>query len=324
MAQQQAPAQATSNRAQNSVESREAFEVASVRPSNPAGGGGAFGGGRGGSIGGCGDGIPRITPNRFAATNVTVYTLSTWAYGLGECVNVSSFALLSGGPAWVRSDAFNIQAVMPEGTPSYTFEQLRRGDAPKLALMLQALLADRFKLALHTETREIPVYALTVAKGGPKLHQVEEGGCTPSPPIDVTQPSPRPPAPGEKPWCGSGGIGINPSRKATADLRAMSLDEFSSMLGPLLDRPVTNKTGISGMVAFHLEFAFDPGASRFASMLPPRSDRDTVGVQGAVPADPSGPSIFTAIQEQVGLKLEPTKGPIRAFVIDRVERPSEN
>jgi len=309
---------------QNAAGVREAFEVISIKPGNLAATGG--GGARGGtSLAECTGGSLRIEPARFTINKVTVYTLVTWAYGMGRCLNVSLFELLDGGPAWVKSEGFAIQALMPAGSPSYTADQLRNGQAPKLALMIQNMLADRFKLAVHKETREVPIYALTVAKSGPKLHKVEEGSCLPRPVIDGSQPLPKPPGPDEKPWCGMGGIGVNPSLKATADVRSMSLDEFSLLLGPILDRPVINKTGITGMVAFHLEFGADQSASKLLTMLPPPPPGGGGGPVGAPPAsEPSGPSIFSAIQEQVGLRLEPTKGPAEVVIIDRVERPSEN
>lgn len=78
----------------------------------------------------------------------------------------------------MKSDQFAIQALIPEGSPEYTANQLDKAEAPRLAMMIQNLLADRFKLALHRENREVPVYALTVAKGGPKLHY-EEGNAIP-------------------------------------------------------------------------------------------------------------------------------------------------
>ncbi len=165
--------------------------------------------------------------------------------------------------------------------------------------MLQALLEDRFKLRVHRETREVSVYALTVAKGGPKLQPFKEDSCIP-------YDSMRPPAQDQKVPKFCGAVFTVPRAQGTnraVEGLGSSLDEFSKMLGGFLDRPVISKTRISGVFDFHLEYATDDGP-------------------GAAPLD--GPSIFTAIQEQLGLKLEPTKGPDEFLVIDHVERPSAN
>jgi uncharacterized protein (TIGR03435 family) len=172
--------------------------------------------------------------------------------------------------------------------------------------MLQALLEDRFGLKIHRETREVPVYALTVAKGGPKLRPFQEGSCTP---FDLTKSFP---APGDKPLCKlMMGSGTPQNRKDEG--HGLSLDEFAKALimSNSLDRPVINKTGIAGTFDFHLEYALDDTSPLFR-----RDPGD--------PSDPGGPSIFTALQQQLGLKLEPAKGPGEFLVIDRVETPSAN
>ena len=174
--------------------------------------------------------------------------------------------------------------------------------------MLQTLLEDRFKLKIHHETREVPAYALTVAKGGLKLHRFQEGNCIPR---DYTSffeqfpPQPFPELPPGQKYCGGGTTvkGANVTLEATA----MSIDNFIKYSLPGLDRPVVNKTGITGLFDFHLEFApdDDPGA-------------------GATPAEVAGPSIFTALERQLGLKAEQAKAPGDILVIDHVARPSAN
>jgi uncharacterized protein (TIGR03435 family) len=170
--------------------------------------------------------------------------------------------------------------------------------------MLQALLEDRFKLRVHRETRDVPVYALTIAKGGLKLPPFKEGSCTP---VDHTQfpPFSAPLTPDQiAKNCHARGTkdGLN----LKVDAQGMTLDDFAKIFldTHTLNRPVVNKTGIAGRFDFHLEYAPERGA----------------------PADDvsEGPSIFTALQEQLGLKLESAKGPGEFFVIDSVERPSEN
>ena len=116
-----------------------------------------------------------MDPRRFTATNITAYNLLTWAYSSwtfrsgGNCLGAMVSNLFSGEPAWTRSELFDIQALIPAGSPSYTKTQLRNGEAPELQTMLQTLLTDRFKLVLRRELKEMPVYVLTVDKGGPKF-----------------------------------------------------------------------------------------------------------------------------------------------------------
>jgi uncharacterized protein (TIGR03435 family) len=172
--------------------------------------------------------------------------------------------------------------------------------------MVQSLLEDRFQLKVHGETRDLPVYELTVAKGGPKAKLSEDQ----SPPM-LPEPGTPPPPPGTVPR----GL-MRMGRGDFAD-SAISIDNFA--LGALyVGRPVIDKTGLKGLYDIKLQWApervsnagpFQPGA--------PIAGPDTA-------ADPSGLSIFTAVQEQLGLKLESTKGPVKVLVIDRVQKPSEN
>jgi uncharacterized protein (TIGR03435 family) len=228
-----------------------------------------------------------------------------WAYDMGNCLNVASYDLITGGQKWAESDLFDVEAVIPEGDHTKA----------ELLTMLEALLAERFKLVVHREAREMPVYALTVAMGGPKLRQVAEGDCVVRPSGDVTRS-----ATDNKPWCGEGAVGVGFDRKGTADVRAMTLDVFCERLGLHLDRPVINKTGITGMVAFHLEWLQEEGMSAFVRLAP------TVAREIAPPEIRTfeGDSIFKAIQEQVGLKLESAKGPVQTIVIDHAEKPEPN
>jgi uncharacterized protein (TIGR03435 family) len=171
--------------------------------------------------------------------------LITWAYGMGNCLNVASYDLITGGEKWTEIDLFDLEGVIADGQDSYSFGQLVFNRAPHLA-GIQTLLAERSKLVVHREAREMAVYALTVAKGGPKLRQVAVGDCEIRASDDVIRSGTN-----DKPSCGEGRVGIGPDRKGPADLRAMALDLFSERLGLLLDRPVVNKTGITDMVAFH-------------------------------------------------------------------------
>jgi bla regulator protein blaR1 len=275
--------------AQSVAVARPAFEVASVKPCKD----GASGGRAGGSS----------SPGRLNVNCQTVKGLIITAYVLfadGQHQPSSSLKLLpvEGGPAWINSDRYDADA-KAEGPAS---PEMMQGP------MLQTLLEDRFKLKIHRETREIPVYALAVAKSGLKLQRAEGGSCTPR---DLTKsPQPRP-QPGQRPFCGSARLAARKGPNFTWEMHAMSLDEFSKWLNLGLDRLVIDKTGITERFDFRLEFA---------------SDETTPGLLpgGGDSGDPPGPSIFTALQQQLGLKLEPAKGPGGLLAIDHVERPSGN
>jgi uncharacterized protein (TIGR03435 family) len=285
------------------------FEVASIKPCAP----GETGGGRGsagGRSGGGGPGGSGPSPDRLTMACQPLSNLMTQAYIMfanGNRGNAPRYTVIEGGPAWIKSDRYQVTA-KAEGTPG---QEMMRGP------MLQALLEERFQLKIHRETREVPVYALTVAKGGPKLEEFDEATCRPLP---MPPPKSPIPGPGEKPYCSMNWIdrkGPNTVVYSTGK----SLDSIAGLLGNILDRPVFDKTWIAGKFVFHLEFLPDetsPGSiftGRGGELVP----------APAAPADPSGgASIFTAIQEQLGLKLEPAKGSREFIVIDRAEKPSEN
>jgi uncharacterized protein (TIGR03435 family) len=210
---------------------------------------------------------------------------------------------IAGAPAWLESARFDISAKPEEGA--------KQSDVP---LMVQALLADRCQLAFHRETKELPIYALVVAnkdgKLGPKLIESKEGGCKP---FDPTKPPPPPPEPGKRPTLGCGGMMMGPGGLNAAGIPVANL---IPMLSRFLGRTVVDKTGLNGKYDVSLEWTPDDAqAAQFApdGPRPPQP-----------PPDGAGPSIFTALQEQLGLKLESQKGPVEMFVIDRVEHPSEN
>jgi uncharacterized protein (TIGR03435 family) len=210
---------------------------------------------------------------------------------------------IEGGPAWVKTDTFLISAET-ESTPTPAPTMMR-------GPMLQRILEDRFKLKVRRETREVPVYELTVAKGGLKIMHTEPGSCTEETLTNLG----RPPAPGETPLCiiGRRTNGNN----ITVWSRGMTLNQICHYLDGIgIDRPLIDKTDVADTEKFdiQLEFSIDettPG-------LHPRSVGDA-GYQG----DPLFPSLFTALQ-QVGLKLVPGRGPAQFVVVDSVERPSGN
>jgi uncharacterized protein (TIGR03435 family) len=207
---------------------------------------------------------------------------------------------IAGGPPWIKTDGYNIEA-----------KPAANADQKQMWLMLQALLAERFKLTLHRETRELPVYHLTATKSGPRLPKPAGGPCTEV----FTGPPPKPGEPRPAPPCGPGiqasGAGLS--------MRGLNLStaKFAEFLGTLIGRAVVDKTGFTGKFDLHLDFALDDAIAGLPFHRGP-GDADQT-------ADPAArPSIFTAIQEQLGLKLESTKGPVEVLVIDRAERPTDN
>jgi uncharacterized protein (TIGR03435 family) len=268
--------------------SPEAFEVVSIKPSGP-GGSGSGRGGPGGGTGGCRGGVPQINPGRIVLNNNSLYTLIAWAYGL-DCDNATASGLISGGPEWIKSDQWVIQATIPEtaglqlreGQPIY---HPGIGRSPisdtKLQTMVQNLLKEHFKLALHREAKEAPVYELTVAKSGPKLQHPEDVPCMPR------SPNAKPP--------------VKPVAEPCFLSMTESIADFSKRLSLILDRPIVDKTGIVGTYELRL-----PNVS-----VAPTTDTT------------SGTSIFTAVEEQLGLKLESRKGSVQVIVIDSAEKPPE-
>jgi uncharacterized protein (TIGR03435 family) len=228
-----------------------AFEVASIKANKS----------------GVSAGSVNMAPERgsFAATNAVALTLLMTAYNMfGDRI--------SGYPAWMTTERLDVEAKSDH--PVSRDEMLR---------MLQTLLADRFKLSVRSEMKDVPIYALVVAKGGPKLRE------------------------------GTGGLnGRGP--KGEILYRNISMPFFVLGLAKVgLDRPVIDKTGLNGTYDF--ELLFTPESIRTA----PRREEE-----GPAPLSTDGPSIFKALEEQLGLKLEPQKEPIEFLNVVHVERPSEN
>jgi uncharacterized protein (TIGR03435 family) len=170
--------------------------------------------------------------------------------------------------------------------------------------MMRRLLEEYFHLKIHQQTAEGPVFSLTVARGGPKLRSFVAGSCTPD---DAAPQDPLPPG---QSYC------KNSMSPASIEAQGTTLDDFSRMLFAILGRPVFNKTGIAGRFDLRIEFSRE--GTRFSPLRP------TQPADGSSPAsDPTG-SIFAALQEELGLKLEQAKGPVETFVIDHIERPAGN
>ena len=254
----------------------QSFEVASIKPNNT--------------------GLPqvmfRVNGGQFTVVGATTRMLIQQAY------RVRDFQL-SGGPGWISSDRFDIQA-KPENIADFTPE--------RMPLMLQSLLKERFQLKTHTETKELPIYELVLAKDGSKLKSVPE-----PPRFAPGDPPPPPPAPG-----GPMPPGMFRNGRGQMQGSGVPIDNFIQTLSSTLGRTVVNKTGLTGWVDIDLKWTPDPGETGPFGPVP------GIAPPPAPPADPSGPSIFTAIQEQHGLKLESAKGPVEVLVIDSIEKPSDN
>ena len=185
---------------------------------------------------------------------------------------------------------------------------------------MQALLEDRFKLKVRRETRNVPAYALTVAGGGPKL-QPYLGDCVP----DFVLP---PLAPGQK-HCWEIGTGARKEATFTPhfapDSVVKDLDGFSLWLFVITDRPVLNRTGLTGRFFMDLIFRPDestPGALARLAIMARRNGANASAP--AAPSNPPGPSIFEALDQQLGLELEPTTAPRDFLIVDHAERPTTN
>jgi len=236
-------------------------------------------------------------PDGLTAPNVPLLTLMQQAFGIQEYQ-------ISGAPNWISSEKFDIDAKM-DGAVADAFQKLSL-DEQKLARqkMLQALLADRFGLTIHRETKEFQVYSLIIAKNGPKLHEANPGDTY---------------ANGIKYPNGGGGPGAITMRMSpesqTLTAQAVSIATLVRQFRAYLDRPIVDKTELAGKYDFTLTWS--PDNQALPGNVP--SGQPTL----ALP-DPGGATLFTAIQEQRGLKLESGKAPIEIIVIDHVERPSEN
>jgi len=190
-----------------------------------------------------------------------------------------------GGPRWIDTDRYDIVATAPDNP----------GLDQMYGPMTRTLLEDRFRLKLHDEVRRLPVYNLTVLKQSAKLKPTPDGSCVPIELKTVLQ-SPTPPN-----YCGRNSV--TTGNATVFDGYGVTITEFISRALRTLDRPVIDLSGLTGRFDIHLEFA-------------PANLLDNGEV--------SAPSVFTAIQEQLGLKLSASTGPVKVHVIDHVERASEN
>jgi uncharacterized protein (TIGR03435 family) len=265
-------------------------------------------------------GLGNLPGGRLNAHNVTARMLMRMAF------KVQDFQI-TGAPAWFDSEHYDIEAKPESGgaaldDPRKMTDSQRDAEMEKQRIRVQGLLADRFKLTLHRETREMPVYALVVAKGGPRLKE----SATVPPDADQAGPKFAPgPPPGGGP--GRGGLpvrgrGMMMGRgQLTGQAAPISL--LTEVLSTQIGRTVIDRTGLKGVYDFSLKFT--PDETQGLAFRGPGDGPAGAGpVDAPPPPDPSGPSVFTALQEQLGLALESQKGPVEVLVIDHVEKPSEN
>ena len=241
-----------------------------------------------------------IKPGRFTATNTTAESLVAFAF------NVKEFQV-KGGPSWFRSQGYDIEAKV-EDSVAEKLQKLPSDELRKqMRLMIQAMLADRFELKVSRETKELPVYALVVAKGGPKFQEAKPSDTRAN---GIKGPDGRPVRRGYGIRIGLGQI------TGQSVSMAMLVDQLSEQL----DRNIVDQTGLTGTYDFTLRWTPDQGAD----VLPRGPDGVKPGIENQSRTDSPEPSIFAAFQEQLGLKLQSKKGLVGIIVIAHIETPSEN
>jgi uncharacterized protein (TIGR03435 family) len=307
-------------RAQDAALPTPVYEVASIKPTKSASGNGFFRMGF------------SYTPDGLSAENVTMMLLVQSAYGINK-------DRMSGVPDWFTTEHYDIDAKMD----AESAEALKKLDKDQLKIvrqkMLQALLAERFKLTVRTETKDLPIYNLVIAKSGLKMQESKPEDPATKDSKDskdavlnsaVAQ-AKAANAPlrvgdgggGKTIAVGPGGGGNvafsalrNGGGLRTTSAKGVPIDNLVIMLTSAAGRPVIDKTGLTGKYDYKLEYSADS-----VSAVAPGGDSTGAA---APDSEPSGPNIFTAVQEQLGLKLESAKGPVAIVVIDHVEKPSGN
>jgi uncharacterized protein (TIGR03435 family) len=222
-------------------------------------------------------------------TDSFIATGVTAKYLIELAYDVRDFQI-SGGPAWADSEKYAVNAKIDEETLGALKKLAADQGAVQRRLMLQSLLTERFKLKVSHSSKDLPTYALLVSKNGPKIKLS----------ADPT---------------GRGGFSSN--KRGEVIVKGTFMNSFADWLSRELGRKVVDKTALEGKYDFTLHWT----PERLTAM--PGSAADS-NPGAATPPSDSGPSIFTALQEQLGLKLESQKGPVETLIIDSIERPSEN
>ena len=283
-AQQSATPASSTQTADSATTKTPEFEVASIKAYKPEGENIRI--------------MVRFTPDGIDASGVSLQLLIRQAYGVED----NQIIGISG---WMDSEQYDVQAKI-DPSDIEALVKLPFAEANKVRQrMLQALLADRFKLAIHHETRELPVYALVVAKGGIKMHEAIAGDTY---------------SKGFKGPDGKPGAGMMRMGPGELTGQALPIGSLVSMLSQQTGHHVVDKTGLTGKYDFTLKWTPNEGETPMFKG-PPGIPAGT-----ATPPvdDTNGPSLFTALQEQLGLKLDSQKGPVEVVVIDHAEKPSAN
>jgi uncharacterized protein (TIGR03435 family) len=267
--------------AQSSAVTPPSFEVAWIKPHDPKSEGHRDNFARG----------------RYTGRNVSVKTLIERAYGISDYQ-------LFGAPSWVNSETFDIDAKVEDSAIPELQKLTPAERTERIKIIFQAMLADRFKLKIAHETKELPIYALVIAKNGPKLSPTK---------LTVLDPDGAA-SDGQKVNRGSDVISNGSDFIAVANGVALAqLAEILAREPELGGRVVRDQTGLSQEYDFTLRW------TRENLSAPRGTETDTVA-----PPNSSGPSLFAALPQQLGLRLEPKKGPVDTIVIQDVERPSGN
>jgi bla regulator protein blaR1 len=258
------------------------FEVASIKPNRSP------------------DGVMQglYPPGRVSFRYTTMKRLIAFAY------HVRPFQV-TGEPSWINSDKWDIDAKEPDALAEQRRNLSVIQQRQKVGLLVQALLTDRCRLKVTHEVRELPIYALVVAKRGPKLRAAKPGDTYPN---GLKGDNGQPIGHGDDFHFGRGSL----------IAQGIPLQAWVDVLSFQLGRTILDQTGLKGKYDFNLHWTPDENAD-----VPAGPGGDPNGAGGPAP-DILGPSIFTAIQEQLGLRLESTKGPVEVVMIDHIERPSEN
>jgi uncharacterized protein (TIGR03435 family) len=249
------------------------FEVASIRPNKTSG---------------AGHNSSHSGVDEFRATNITTMQLIRQAFGFPLGPGTDDGRIL-GGPSWLDSEGYDIDAKAERSVVDALNKLSPEERVVARQRMLQALLAERFGLIVHRESKELPIYSMTIAKNGPKLHEAK--------PDDAYDNGAK--LPNGLP----AGSGFHSSKRGEVTAQGVSIPELAGWLSRQVGRTILDNTGLTAKYDLTLNWTPDNAETS---------------------AESSGVSIFVALQQQLGLKLESGKGPVEVIVIDHVDRPSAN
>jgi uncharacterized protein (TIGR03435 family) len=241
----------------------------------------------------CSAALPRLTGRQLSSSTTTLYALialayNPWKQSGGACAFAARSDLISGGPAWIKSQRHVVQMLFPEGSDTAAYERLLvAGEAPDVQRMLQTMLAERFTLGVRRETKDMPAYFIAVSDT-PSTTRRRIAEST------STQPIPERFAPG---IYTSYPAGTDGKRYTSITFKRQSMARLAQRLGTIAQRPVFDRTAVPGEFDFILEFD-DTGALR--------------------------PTVFTAMQEQLGLRLQPARAPVDVLVVESAQMPTAN